>query len=393
MLPYWQFFRVLRLFAANLESEATAMTRFQTRMLTSAFTGAMLVSCSGEEQRAAGPVEVAAQLELVLGETGDSVIFGDARDVAVDAGGRIYVTDGQAASVRVFDTTGVLIRSLGRLGDGPGEFDVPQGVEFGPDGNAYVYDGDGARINVFDTSGAVVLSRRIPVSSYGFVWRGGIDSSGRIVDQQAFRRDTTLVWVIRVMNVDAAVIDTFDLPPCRFEPEPHYEFPRGSAQVPFAAGAAAWIDVATNSVWCAHSGRPAAYRYAFGDTTASDSLVSWATPARVTPEERAEQVDRLERFAKEAGGTGIDATLIPDVKEVLLGLKRDPDGRVWMTINDSAGAAAHVFATNGEWIARVRFPEAASAFASLAWHDHHVYAAGEDSDGAPVVRRYLVELP
>ena len=167
----------------------------------------------------------------------------------------------------------------------------------------HVYDGDGARINVFDTSGAVVLSRRIPVSSYGFVWRGGIDSSGRIVDQQAFRRDTTLVWVIRVMNVDAAVIDTFDLPPCRFEPEPHYEFPRGSAQVPFAAGAAAWIDVATNSVWCAHSGRPAAYRYAFGDTTASDSLVSWATPARVTPEERAEQVDRLERFAKEAGGT------------------------------------------------------------------------------------------
>ena len=138
MLPYWQFFRVLRLFAANLESEATAMTRFQTRMLTSAFTGAMLVSCSGEEQRAAGPVEVAAQLELVLGETGDSVIFGDARDVAVDAGGRIYVTDGQAASVRVFDTTGVLIRSLGRLGDGPGEFDVPQGVEFGPDGNARV---------------------------------------------------------------------------------------------------------------------------------------------------------------------------------------------------------------------------------------------------------------
>lgn len=369
------------------------MTRFQTLMLTNAFAGALLVSCSGVEQRATEPVEVVARLELVLGETGDSVIFGDARDVAVDAAGRIYVTDGQAASVRVFDTSGVLIRSLGRLGDGPGEFDVPQGVEFGPDGNAYVYDGDGARINAFDTSGAVALSRRIPVSSYGFVWRGGIDSAGRIVDEQVFRRDTTAVWVIRVMDLASTSVDTFEIPQCEFEPEPYYEFPRGSAQVPFAAGAARWIDVASGSVWCAHSGRPAAYRYAFGDTAASDSLASWATPARVTPEERAEQVERLERFAQQVGGTGIDATLIPEAKEVLLGLKRDPEGRVWMTINDSAGAAAHVFSAEGEWIARVRFPEAVSGFASLAWHENHVYTVGEDPIGAPVIRRYLVNLP
>ncbi|HEU4800320.1 MAG TPA: 6-bladed beta-propeller [Gemmatimonadales bacterium] len=369
------------------------MTPIRTLSHVSTFASVMLAACTSEGQRASGPAEVVAELELVLGEAGDSVIFGDARDVAVDAAGRIYVTDGQAASVRVFDSTGQFVRALGRLGDGPGEFDVPQGVEFGPNGNAYAYDGDGARINVFDTSGAVVLSHRIPVSSYGFVWRGGIDSSGRIVDQQVFRRDTTAIWVVRVMNLDASTIDTFDLPPCRFEPEPYYEFPRGSAQVPFAAGAASWIDVASGSVWCAHSGRPAAYRYAFGATTAIDSLVSWATPARVTPEERAEQVERLERFAQQAGGTGIDATLIPEAKEVLLGLKRDPEGRVWMTINDSAGAAAHVFSTEGEWIARVRFPDPVSAFASLAWHANHVYAVGEDADGAPVVRRYLVELP
>jgi hypothetical protein len=48
--------------------------------------------------------------------------FGRVRSVVLDGGGSIYVADQQAAEIRVFDSRGEYVRTLGRRGRGPGEF-------------------------------------------------------------------------------------------------------------------------------------------------------------------------------------------------------------------------------------------------------------------------------
>ena len=48
--------------------------------------------------------------------------FGNVHRVAFDAAGRLYVFDSQAERIFVVDTDGVLIREIGRKGEGPGEF-------------------------------------------------------------------------------------------------------------------------------------------------------------------------------------------------------------------------------------------------------------------------------
>jgi hypothetical protein len=62
-------------------------------------------------------------------------------NVAADpARGRIYVLDGQAKQVAVFDTAGTLLRVMGREGGGPGELRFPQLIWVLADGTVEVLD-------------------------------------------------------------------------------------------------------------------------------------------------------------------------------------------------------------------------------------------------------------
>ncbi|HXV12979.1 MAG TPA: 6-bladed beta-propeller [Candidatus Krumholzibacteria bacterium] len=52
----------------------------------------------------------------------EEVIFGVVNDVAVDTQGNLYALDTQLSQVSVFDPDGNLLRTIGREGEGPGEF-------------------------------------------------------------------------------------------------------------------------------------------------------------------------------------------------------------------------------------------------------------------------------
>jgi hypothetical protein len=70
--------------------------------------------------------------------------------------GNLVVLDQWGASVRFFDPSGELIRSVGREGQGPGEFRAPTWLgHCGPD-EVFVWDGMQGRITVIDSAGSVV---------------------------------------------------------------------------------------------------------------------------------------------------------------------------------------------------------------------------------------------
>lgn len=64
----------------------------------------------------------------------------DARDVAVLNEGSVAVLDFGRQEVRVFTATGTPIRTIGRKGKGPGEFDLANGLAALADGGLVVFD-------------------------------------------------------------------------------------------------------------------------------------------------------------------------------------------------------------------------------------------------------------
>jgi hypothetical protein len=230
------------------------------------------------------------------------------------------------------------------------------------------------------------------ISSYGYLWEGGMDSAGRLLDQQFVRSDSGSIPIARRVNLKSGTVDTLPYPRCELKRGPSFVFPHGVMSVPYAARGISWLDP-SGSIWCANTDRVVAYRAPLGAVAPVDSFVSRAVPPPVSADERAEAVADVEKAEQRAGNADLDYGLIPDVKAVLQGLNRDAGGRLWMQIIDSAGPALHVFSPDGEWVARVRLDHELAEYHHLAFHGDHVYAVGHDSLGAPVVYRFLVRLP
>lgn len=82
------------------------------------------------------------------------------------------------ASVRVFDSSGRPLRTIGRAGQGPGEFVRPSHLQIGPSDSLFVFDAGTQRLSVFDTSGALLRDARIQ-GSYAVTGAVGRFTDGR----------------------------------------------------------------------------------------------------------------------------------------------------------------------------------------------------------------------
>lgn len=95
---------------------------------------------------------------LTLGEKNvageDATHFNKPTDIAFAKNGDFYVTDGYGNSrVLKFDKSGKLMRTWGKKGSAPGEFNLPHAVQLDAEGHVYIGDRENNRIQVFDSEG------------------------------------------------------------------------------------------------------------------------------------------------------------------------------------------------------------------------------------------------
>ncbi len=134
---------------------------------TTLCTGLLLASlgggCSGgASSKTAGATDADAVPKLALtevnrygSEQSPDTGFSAIRGVTVDQDGRIYVMDAQDLRIRVFDSAGTLVRTIGRKGSGPGEFKFggPMGVR---GDTLWAVDLMASRITLFGLDGTVL---------------------------------------------------------------------------------------------------------------------------------------------------------------------------------------------------------------------------------------------
>ena len=101
--------------------------------------------------------------DLSIGdEKNESYFFPGWVTISVDDQGKIYVCDAGNRRVQVYGRTGIFIRTLGRQGQGPGEYAFPSSVYLDESGNTYV--NSGRALVVFDQDG--IFKKNLPVKTF-----------------------------------------------------------------------------------------------------------------------------------------------------------------------------------------------------------------------------------
>lgn len=150
-------------------------------------------------QNPAAPAD--AEQELVLDElwrAGDDEeaedFFGVISDAVVDAAGDVYLLDSQLVEVKRYSADGEFLGTIGREGEGPGEFRFPTALFLMDDGRLGVLQGRPARVVLFHTDGTPAGDLVLPTPEDGgfrFVQRADARGNTLALQGMEFRRGDT----------------------------------------------------------------------------------------------------------------------------------------------------------------------------------------------------------
>ena len=114
-----------------------------------------------------GALELQEELSIGAAEGAEEYMFVRLRGLAVDDQGAIYALDQRKPRVDVFSSAGAHLRSIGRRGQGPGEFQTPFFIALAPGGELMAGGMD--RLSFFDRSGVFLRSRENTVQPFAFI--------------------------------------------------------------------------------------------------------------------------------------------------------------------------------------------------------------------------------
>jgi len=130
-------------------------------------------------------LQIIFEEDLTIGvEDGDeNYMFGSQLFVNTDDKGNIYVTDQDRKTVRKYDSNGNFLQSIGRSGQGPGEFQNISEVRFDIEGNIYLNDVKNQRISFLSKEGNYLKGVKFPtrfervvINSKGFYIAKSVDN-------------------------------------------------------------------------------------------------------------------------------------------------------------------------------------------------------------------------
>ena len=326
--------------------------------------------------------------------------FGAVGALATDSRDNIFVLDGFAQEIHVFDSEGAHLRTLGGQGEGPGEFRMAQALAMGPGDTLWVTDPMTRRYSVFGPDGGFerVLTRRI--------------NGGAASERCSLAEDGSyLEWVTRFPNEERtgqlSDIDLLHIYPVRVSPDgdqqdtlPRLEFTQTMADMPsMGMRRPVWIGPAlrrtfncSGSSWFAQSGEYRLYKRTLdGDITVIASLVD-ARPADV---DEADRDEVRQAFEGRPAVLADQLRALPEEKPIIEAMFVGGEGHVYImpeTSRVEPGTAIDVFREDGTFVGRLAVPEAVKPTDLWMAHATHEYLllSGADDAGTPYVTRLRI---
>lgn len=335
------------------------------------------------------------ETQRILGSEGDSTVINEPMSLALDGEGRVYVADQSPAVIKVFDSRGQLVRTIGREGGGPGEFRV--GFIAVQGSNVVVHDPQQLRTSVFDTSGTFVKSW----TSLCCYWQPiVVDRAGRMYIPGMPPPGSGGMYIR--YTIDGTTRDTLLLAP---GPEQKtWTFTSGSGKnrsmmstsVPLSPG----LERVVNPAGGFLSGYAERYEIAVSPHGRDTALVfgrTWA-PVPVSTQRRQAIVDSSIReiaksWGEEAARNQIKLGDVPTSAPAFTSIAVDGRGNRWVTIDpgdDSTHTWFDVFDTTGAYLGQVVGPPGLVSW-RMIWKDDEMLAYVENAEGEPAVVKYAIQ--
>jgi hypothetical protein len=336
---------------------------------------------------------------LSLGSIDDGPeAFGRVAGLIEDSAGRIYVADYQAGEVRVFASDGQHLYSFGGKGAGPGELSGPCCLAWAPDGSLWIRDGGNQRYSGFqveDSSAIFLSSLTMAHADYSYFAPVTFTADGDLIDVGHRRKADGEQELVRfVVDSKGEVTEAGTLARASVEALGGHTVTRTMQQgqvrfffyQPFSPG-----DLVTHGPqgrW-AH-GISSAYDITLRQGDSSRQIVGTAASPRLSSEERASAVRRMEDDAARAG-VPIDQLPygVPESKPPLQTIFFDAGGRLWVELSriDGRPRIAEVWDLGGNLTRRVQWPEDIT-LAHPGWvSEHSALGIRRDSLGVEYVVR------
>ncbi|MCY3808349.1 MAG: 6-bladed beta-propeller [Gemmatimonadetes bacterium] len=356
--------------------------------------------------------------EISVGEVDgpEEYLFGSISSIAVDDDHNVYVLDGQAQHVRVFDSAGGYVETLGGRGEGPGEFGYAEAIALLSDSRLLVRDSRSQRISVFGPGRGQTDQWGFDAGNSGSNHPLHTDVQGRTYLITRDLSSTDWVMHIIVLGPDGTHLDT--LP----EPSSPYEPPLVVAEGEVEGGYATYrnaVPFAPSFQWTVHpsghmvTGLPADYRI---DLARDDGILRIernTDPAAVHADEGARQRDNLERrLQANIPGWSWNGPPIPDHKPFFRQLLAGRDGRIWVRLWTEAHRVENtdhdpedprsdpvtweeplrydVFEPDGTYLGVVVPPGGFTPYVNPVFDGDHVWGVTRDALGVERVVRFRI---
>ena len=345
----------------------------------------------------------------------EEYLFGNISSIAVDGDRSVYVLDGQAQHVRVFDAAGAYVKTLGGPGEGPTEFTRAEAIALLPDGRLVVRDAGIKQIKVFGPGPD-------DVAQWPYSRSGGMSYSSMPLYTDAHGRTFQIdpgTWIlpndrdpdqIIVLGPDGTHLDTIPVPWGDYE-EPMLEWERMSFPVPFSPYGHWAVTPGGHLI----SGFSADYRVDLARNDGVLRIERDVEPPRVPEGESSFYRETIAEQQREMiPGWRWQGPSIPDHKPFFSDLTAGRGGRIWVTLETEASPVDNpnydperpgdspvrwrselrydVFEADGTYLGTVDPPHGYSSRPTPVFDGDLVWAATRDELGVPRVVRFRIEL-
>jgi len=343
-------------------------------------------AASSDRARPAWRLEVLAEAAPAGGFVGVS-------SLAADDSGNVYVADKGAYSIRVFDSAGREVRTIGRQGAGPGEFTDLYSIAWAGDTLA-AYDPGNSRLQLVTRNGQ-------PVGA----WAGSRITGSDVRLFQSGRRFFMPTWR---PAPDGKGIELLLVTPGEFGPSDTLRLPRkpdsadptvvvcnlpgrsiGIFDTPFSTQLVSSVSPAGELVLT----RNDQYRIAFLDPggNAQRFTLYGTTPVPISSAEWDSVTAEYRDFRAKHPNADCDrdGQTKPEARPVLRSIEFDDEGRMWVEATVPGGYNFHVYDAAGGMLANIPAP-ARDPSVPFVVRDGRLHLVVESESGEQLVRTYRI---
>jgi hypothetical protein len=310
-------------------------------------------------------------------EEEEGFTFQDITHLIVDDDENIYASDSKAAFIKVFDKSGNYLRTIGKKGQGPGEFVYPFEILVMPQGELMVNDLNQLRVHFFSLDGKFL--RQFSSSTMAMFRRPRVDSEGHIIVGHVNVGDP-VETVLKKLDSDLNPVLTLATRPVVSKPPTNFEYFE--------------VRRSTNLVW---------------DIAMEDNIV-WGVFDKYEIFVNNPEGKLIRKIVREYDGIGINkeeeeklikawfgnnpvppqmTIKFPKVYPPFFRFTCDEEGRIFAQTyektEDEEEYYYDVFDSEGKYIVRISLK-----YRPHVWKNKKLYMIEENEEGFQIVKRYKV---